>query len=78
MIPSNPDRFIYAEIIDQPELGAKSAAEILGVRQVFLSALLNGRTSLSPGIALRIKEASAPHKNLLLQMQARIDAAQRS
>ena len=53
--PAHPGQFIRMEIIEPLNLSVTRAAEIIGVTRPALSALLNGRASLSPDMALRIE-----------------------
>jgi addiction module HigA family antidote len=71
--PSHPGRFIRSEIIEPLELSVTDAARILGVTRPALSALLNGRASLSPDMALRIEKAFGPKMDTLLRMQTSFD-----
>jgi addiction module HigA family antidote len=52
------------------------ASGALAVSRPALSSLLNGRSSLSPEIALRIEKACGPKMNALLRMQTSYDIAQ--
>ncbi len=45
MTPSHPGEFIRTEVIEKLGLNVTKAAQILGVRQATLSALLNGNTA---------------------------------
>ncbi len=55
--PSHPGDFVRTEIVEELGLTVTKAAEILEVRRATLSDLLNGKTSLSPEMALRIEKA---------------------
>ena len=57
-------------------LNVTRTAGILGVRRATLSALLNGKSALSPEMALRIEKAFDVNMDMLLRMQAWHDAAQ--
>ena len=70
MRPVHPGEFIRAEVLDELGLSTSGAAEILGVRRATLSSLLNGRSTLSPEMALRIEKAFGVSMDLLLRMQA--------
>ncbi len=76
MTPSHPGDFVRAEIIEELELTVTKAAEILGVRRATLSNLLNGNSTLSPEMALRIEKAFGVSMDMLLRMQAWYDASQ--
>ena len=76
MTPSHPGDFVRTEIVEELGLTVTKAAEILGVRRATLSDLLNGKTSLSPEMALRIEKAFGVGMEMLLRMQAWYDASQ--
>ena len=76
MTPSHPGDFVRTEIVEELDLTVTKAAEILGVRRATLSDLLNGKTSLSPEMALRIEKAFGVGMEMLLRMQAWYDASQ--
>jgi antitoxin HigA-1 len=73
--PAHPGQFIRTEILEPLELSVTRAATILGVTRPALSALLNGRASLSPDMALRIEKAFGPKMDTLLRMQTAYDIA---
>ena len=76
MAPSHPGDFVRTEIVEELGLTVTKAAQILGVRRATLSDLLNGKTSLSPEMALRIEKAFGVGMEMLLRMQAWYDASQ--
>lgn len=76
MTPSHPGDFVRIEVIEELGLSITKAAEILGVRRATLSALLNGRTSMSAEMALRVEKAFGVSMDMLLRMQAWHDAVQ--
>ena len=57
-------------------LSVDEAARILGVDTTTLPDILNGRTPLSPEMALRVEKAFGVGMDMLLRMQAWYDAAQ--
>ncbi|MBI4384507.1 MAG: HigA family addiction module antidote protein [Nitrospinae bacterium] len=67
--PAHPGQFIRMEVIEPLDLTVTKAAGILGMTRPALSAILNGRASLSPGMALRIEKAFGPRMDTLLRMQ---------
>ena len=75
MTPSHPGDFIRTEVVEELGLNLTQAAEILGVRRTTLSDLLNGKTALSPEMALRIEKAFDVSMDMLLRMQAWYDTA---
>ena len=70
MTPPHPGDFIRTEVIEELGLTMTKAAQILGVRRATLSSLLNGRSSLSPDMALRIEKAFDVNMDMLLRMRA--------
>ena len=74
--PAHPGQFIRMEVIEPLGLSVTRAAEILGVTRPALSALLNGRALLSPGMALRIEKAFGPKMDTLLRMQTAYNIAE--
>ncbi|MDE0508641.1 MAG: HigA family addiction module antitoxin [Gammaproteobacteria bacterium] len=70
MTPSHPGCFIRDEVIGELRLSVTQAALVLGVRRSTLSDLLNGKSSLSPEMALRLEKGFGVSMDLLLKMQA--------
>jgi len=75
MTPSHPGCFVRDEVVGELRLSVSEAARILGVRRATLSDLLNGKSSLSPGMALRLEKGFGVSMDMLLRMQAWHDAA---
>ncbi len=76
MRPSHPGQFIKMEVIAPLGLSVTDAAKALAVTRAALSALLNGRASLSSEMALRIEKAFGPKMDTLLRMQTSFDIYQ--
>ena len=74
MRPAHPGVFVREEIIDELGLSVSKAAEWLDVRRATLSDLVNGKSSMSPEMALRIEKAFGVKMDTLLRMQAWFDA----
>jgi len=74
--PSHPGGVVYWGILEPLGLSITKAAEILGVRRATLSAVVNGKASLSADLALRIEKAFGPTVDHLLRVQAAYEAAQ--
>ncbi len=70
MTPPHPGSFIRTEILEELNLPIARAADILGVRRATLSDLVNGKTGLSPEMALRIEKAFGLSMDTLLRMGA--------
>lgn len=75
MMPSHPGEFVRRQVLQPIELSISKAAEVLGVRRATLSDLVNGKTSLSPEMALRLEKAFDIKMDFLLRMQALYDSA---
>ena len=74
--PSHPGGVIYWGILEPLGLSITRTADILGVRRATLSAVVNGKASLSADLALRIEKAFGPKMDILLQMQTAYDIAE--
>jgi addiction module HigA family antidote len=74
MKPPHPGDFIRTEILEELGLSIAKAADVLGVRRATLSDLVNGKTSLSPEMALRVEKAFGVSMDTLLRMQAWYDS----
>ncbi len=75
MMPSHPGQFIKRQVLEALGLNISKAAEALRVRRATLSDLLNGKTALSPEMALRLEKAFDVKMDFLLRMQALYDTA---
>jgi addiction module HigA family antidote len=73
MKPPHPGHFIRDEILEELDLSVSRAAEILDVRRATLSDLINGKSGLSPEMAIRIEKAFGVSMDTLLQMQVWYD-----
>ena len=68
--PIHPGIFLAEELIAPLKLIVTGAARVLGVGRPALSALLNGRASVSAEMAVRFEKAFGVDAALLLRMQA--------
>jgi addiction module HigA family antidote len=73
--PPHPGSLIKTEVIEALGLSLSKAAEILQVRRATLSDLLNGKSALTPDMALRIEKAFGPEMDHLLRMQLAYDVS---
>ncbi len=73
--PVHPGEILKEDVLADAGLTVARAAEILGVGRPALSAVLNGRASLSPEMALRFEKAFGISMELLLKMQLNFDIA---
>jgi len=73
--PVHPGEVLKEDVIAEAGLTVARAAEFLGVGRPALSAVLNGRASLSPEMALRFEKAFGTSMELMLKMQLQFDIA---
>jgi antitoxin HigA-1 len=73
--PSRIGGFLRRSVLPD-DLSVTEAAEVLGVGRPALSQLLNGKSALSPEMALRFEKAFGVRMDTLLRMQARYEAWQ--
>jgi len=74
--PSHPGQLIRMEIIEPLGLSITDAAKVLGVSRPTLSALLNGRSSLTPEMGLRLEKAFGVKMDTLIRMQTAFEIAE--
>jgi antitoxin HigA-1 len=73
--PSHPGRFVKLIVLEPLALSVSAAARALGVTRPTLSLFLNGRTSLSPEMAIRLEKAFDLDMETLMRMQNAYDVA---
>jgi addiction module HigA family antidote len=71
--PTHPGQVLWADVIQPLGLTVTEAAVRLGVARKTLSALINGRASMSPEMAVRIAHATHTSAESWLMMQTRLD-----
>ena len=71
--PPHPGEFIVAVYLDPNHLSGRELAAALDVSPSTLSRLLNGTTSISPSMALRLSRALGRSPESWLAMQANYD-----
>lgn len=78
--PPHPGEVIKALCLEPLGLSVTDAAKALGVSRKTLSALLNGRSGISPEMALRLAKAfdTSPESWLNQQMQYDLWAAEKN
>ena len=74
--PSHPGAFIKLIVLEPLGLSVAAAARALGVTRPTLSLFLNGRTSLSAEMAIRLEKAFGGGAETWLRLQAAYDLAQ--
>ncbi|MFC2159746.1 HigA family addiction module antitoxin [Actinomycetota bacterium] len=71
--PVHPGNFFKEEVLVPLGLTVTQAAVNLGVSRKALSELLNGRSSLSPEMAIRIGKATKTSPESWINMQTKLD-----
>ncbi len=74
--PPHPGELIRHEILAPLRLSVTDAAKALRVTRPALSRMLNGRSALTPEMALRVEKAFGPKMDHLMRMQLAHDLAQ--
>jgi len=73
--PPHPGNLIKTEVVEALRLSVSRGAGILQVHRATLSDLLNGKSALTPEMALRIEKAFGPEVAHLLRMQLAYDVS---
>jgi addiction module HigA family antidote len=73
--PPHPGQHIRLEYLDPLGLTVTEAARILGVTRANLSNILNGRTGISPEMAVRLAKAFGGQAEIWLRLQVAYDLA---
>jgi antitoxin HigA-1 len=74
--PCHPGEIIREDVLVPLGLNISQAAKVLGVTRQALSNMLNGRTSLTTEMALRVEKAFGPKMEHLMRMQLNYDLIQ--
>jgi addiction module HigA family antidote len=71
--PTHPGEVLLEDVIKPLGLTITEAAKDLGVNRKTLSALVNGKCSLTPEMAVRIAEATKTSPESWLNMQSKLN-----
>jgi addiction module HigA family antidote len=74
--PPHPGRHIRLEYLEPLGLSVTEAARILGVTRANLSNIVNGKSGISPEMAVRLTKAFGGSAEIWLRLQAAYDLAQ--
>lgn len=74
--PPHPGRSVKSSCLEPLGLTVTAAAQVLGVSRVALSHLINGRSGVSPEMAVRLAKAFGGSPEPWLKMQLAYDLAQ--
>ncbi len=70
--PTHPGVVLKEDVLVPLGISIKQAAECMGISRKTLSALVNGRTTLTSDMAIRIAEATGTTPESWLEMQTRL------
>lgn len=74
--PPHPGKLVKHSLIDSTHLSITEAAKLLGVGRIALSKLINGRSNISPEMAVRLSIALNTSSEMWINMQAIYDVYQ--
>ena len=74
--PPHPGELVKYECLEELKLSITKAAEILGVTRQALSNVVNGKSGISPDMAVRLSKAFGGSPDIWLRMQMSYDLAQ--
>ncbi len=74
--PPHPGELIKYDCLEALSLSVTKGAEILGVSRQTLSNLINGRTNITPEMAIRLEKVFGGTAESWLRMQLAYDLAQ--
>jgi addiction module HigA family antidote len=74
--PPHPGRIVKQDCIAPLGLTITAAAKALGVTRQALNNLVNGKSGVSPEMAVRISKAFGSSPEMWLRLQAKFDLAQ--
>jgi len=71
--PTHPGEVLYEDIIKELNISITEAANNLGVSRKTLSELINGKSNLTPEMAIRIAKSTNTSPESWLNMQTKLD-----
>jgi len=74
--PPHPGQLVKHECVEALNLSVTKAADILGVTRQALSNIINGKSGISPEMAIRLSKAFGSTPSAWLRMQLAFDLAQ--
>jgi addiction module HigA family antidote len=74
--PPHPGRSIKDACLDPLELSITEGAKVLGVTRHTLSRVINGRSGISPDMAIRLEKAGWSNADHWLRLQTAFELAQ--
>jgi addiction module HigA family antidote len=74
--PPHPGEIILEDVLKPLKVSITDAAKALGVGRQALSAVLNGRSKLTPEMAVRVEKAFGPRWEVMMRLQLQHDVAE--
>jgi addiction module HigA family antidote len=74
--PAHPGRIVKSACLEPLGLSVTAAAKVLGVTRQTLTKVINGRSGISPEMAIRLSKAFGSTPETWLRMQVSFDLAQ--
>jgi len=71
--PTHPGEVLFEDVIKELNISITEAAKNLGVSRKTLSGLINGKSSLTPEMAVRIAKSTNTTPESWLNMQVKLD-----
>ncbi|HNY22915.1 MAG TPA: HigA family addiction module antitoxin [Treponemataceae bacterium] len=71
--PTHPGEVLYEDVIKELDISITEAAKHLGVSRKTLSELVNGKSSLTPEMAVRIAKSTNTTPESWINMQIKLD-----
>ncbi len=71
--PPHPGEILREDYLEPLDLSVTAAAKGLGISRKGLSAILNGRTGISPAMAVKLSKAFGTTPELWLNLQSQYD-----
>ena len=71
--PTHPGEVLYEDVIKELNLSITEAAKNLGVSRKTLSELINGKSNLTPEMAVRIANSTNTSPESWINMQIKLD-----
>ena len=71
--PPHPGLVVKRTLIDGTQLSISDAAKALGIGRVTLSKIINGKSEISPEMAVRLSKALDTSSEMWLNMQSMYD-----
>jgi addiction module HigA family antidote len=75
-VPPHPGKTVRQECLEPSGLSVTDGAHVLGVTRQNLSNVINGKTGISPEMAIRLSKAFGGQPDKWIKMQAAYDLAQ--